>query len=873
VTYTNLAPGAHTVGIRNNTGSGGSTEGTAKWTVDTAAPAAPKITSGPAGSVASRSASFKFTGENGGSFQCSLDASAYVACTSPNSPTNLSDGVHTWSVRQIDDAGNVGTAASRTWTVDTVAPGAPTIGSGPSGTVSSAGASFAFSGEAGGTFECQLDAAPYAACTSPQAYTALVDGQHVFRARQTDAAGNVGPAVSRAWTVDTVAPGAPSIGSGPSGTVPSASASFAFGGEAGGTFECQLDTAPYTGCTSPQAYTGLAEGQHVFRVRQIDAAGNTGPAASSSWTIDTVAPGAPSIDSGPSGTVSSASASFAFSGEAGGTFECQLDAAPYTGCTSPSTYAGLADGTHSFSVHQLDATGNVSAAASRSWTIDTTAPDAPSIDSGPSGTVSSGDVSFAFASTEANVSFQCDLDGGGFAGCNSPKAYSGLTDGDHAFSVRAVDAAANMSTTTTRNFSVKSPPAVRPVSNDCSGGYVALTFDDGPGPNTPALMQAMKALNLTGVFFVLGSKVDGSPAGQQTLRDEVAAGFSVQNHTYDHASFTGASTGTQPLTEEQVTTELENTSAAIVSAGVPRPTLYRPPYGDIDAYHDLIAQHLGYRIVMPWSTPTGNIVDSQDWTGASVDQIVANVTQGYTKNGYFYPGIKADSIVLMHDGEDATTMNTIQSFQPIVDYMNSKHLCSTATIRPDATGGVVPTPAPPEPTAGNLVQNPSLESLKAPNTPAAEPVCFQQAGASPASAVANWGLTSDAHSGSVAERVDVTSWSAGDRKLVLTQRQSEKSCLADVTPEKTYSMWVWYKGSWNYSGASATKVSIATYYRNSAGSWVFWQSSPLFAPTSTWNLAYFTSAPLPADATAISFGLAISGVGNLTTDDYALAAN
>lgn len=413
--------------------------------------------------------------------------------------------------------------------------------------------------------------------------------------------------------------------------------------------------------------------------------------------------------------------------------------------------------------------------------------------------------------------------------------------------------------------------AAAPLGNDCSGGYVAFTFDDGPGPNTPALLQALEDLNLKATFFVVGNKLDASPDARQTLRDEVAAGFSVQNHTYDHASFTGASTGTQPLTEAQVRSELEDTSTAIVNAGGSRPTLYRPPYGDINAYYDLIAQNLGYRIVMPWGTPNGNIVDSQDWTGISPAAIAANVTQGYTKNGYFYAGIKDGSIVSMHDGEDQTTLNTIQALQPIIDYMNSKHLCSTDTIRSDATGGVVPAPAPPEPATGNLVQNPSLEKLR--SSTSSEPVCFQQAGAGVAGNSAAWSLTSDAHSGSAAERVDVTNWTGGDRKLVPTQRGSEQSCLAAVTPGRTYSMWVWYKGSWAFSGPSPTKVSIATYYRNASGSWVYWQSSPLFAPTSSWNLANFTSAPLPAGATAISFGLTIAGPGSLTTDDYALAMN
>lgn len=413
--------------------------------------------------------------------------------------------------------------------------------------------------------------------------------------------------------------------------------------------------------------------------------------------------------------------------------------------------------------------------------------------------------------------------------------------------------------------------AAGPISNDCSAGFVEFTFDDGPGPNTPALLQALQDLNLKATFFVTAAKINGTTAS--VVQSEYAGGFGVQNHTFDHASFTGASTGTQALTEAQVAAELEDASAAIVNAGLPKPTLYRPPYGDVNSYYDLIAQHLGYRIVMPWGSPNANIVDSRDWTGISPAQIAANVTNGYVNNNLFYAGIKADSIVSMHDGEDATTLNTIQALQPIVDYMNAHHLCSSGTIRADATGGQVPPPAPPQPTSGNLVQNGSLEALRAGSSPAREPVCFQQAGSSVASNTATWSLTNDAHSGSWAESLNITSWSGGDRKLVLTQRQSEASCLAAVSPGRTYSFWAWYKGDWPYAGSGASKVSIATYYRNSSGAWVFWQGSPLFAPSSSWNLAYFSSAPLPAGATAVSFGLALSGVGSLVTDDYAEAQN
>src|SRR5215203_5861597 len=186
---------------------------------------------------------------------------------------------------------------------------------------------------------------------------------------------------------------------------------------------------------------------------------------------DTTAPET-TIDSGPSGTVSSASASFGFSSsETGSTFQCSLDGAAFASCASPKDYTGLSEGSHTFEVKATDAAGNTDTTpASRSWTVaapppsDTTAPET-TIDSGPSGTVSSASASFGFSSSETGSTFQCSLDGAAFASCASPKDYTGLSEGSHTFEVKATDAAGNTDTTpASRSWTVNSTaPLTAPV--------------------------------------------------------------------------------------------------------------------------------------------------------------------------------------------------------------------------------------------------------------------------------------------------------------------------------------------------------------------------------------------------------------------------
>jgi Ca2+-binding RTX toxin-like protein len=183
---------------------------------------------------------------------------------------------------------------------------------------------------------------------------------------------------------------------------------------------------------------------------------------------DITPPPDPTITSKPPSLTSSASASIAFAdAEAGVSFLCALDGGAFAACSSPASYSGLGDGSHSFSVKAKDAAGNLSGAASYGWTVDRTPPETTITSAPPD--PSSSSASFSFSASET-ASFVCSFDGGAFAACSSPASYSGLADGSHTFKVQATDAAGNTDptpATLTWTISTTTPPPPPPPPPAC----------------------------------------------------------------------------------------------------------------------------------------------------------------------------------------------------------------------------------------------------------------------------------------------------------------------------------------------------------------------------------------------------------------------
>ena len=160
-------------------------------------------------------------------------------------------------------------------------PPETSIAGGPTGTTDDPTPTFDLvSDEPNSTFECRVDGAAFAPCTTPFTTAPLSDASHTVEARATDQSGNIDSSpASRTFTVQAVDSDPPetSITEAPKAKVKTRKkrvrVSYSFSSDEAGTFECSLDDEPFSNCTSPLSER-LGKGPHSFSVRAIDAAGN-----------------------------------------------------------------------------------------------------------------------------------------------------------------------------------------------------------------------------------------------------------------------------------------------------------------------------------------------------------------------------------------------------------------------------------------------------------------------------------------------------------------------------------------------------------------------------------------------------------------------
>lgn len=488
------------------------------------------------------------------------------------------------------------------------------------------------------------------------------------------------------------------ISSGPSGTVASTSARFTFTSNVyRASYQCRLDSSRWHGCSSPQTYTGLAQGSHTFSVyAKGHGSSSSSPAATRTWTVDTSPPPAPSVTGAPAAISNDSSPSFRFSDtDTSVTFVCTLDSKSGP-CASPVTYTALADGSHSFAVVARDTAGNASQAAGVTWTIDTAPPPAPAITAQPPASTADTSATIQFADSEPGAAFICTLDATQPAACSSPDSLTGLAPGSHTFSVAAADAAGNKSASTSTTWTVEAVKNYLPNPSfegsldgwSSYSGTLSLATDGADGADAAKVTQASSNSSFTiyptvrplqattaGTAYTAGGWVRSDVPGK-TVCIRIREFDSSGAQTGENESCVGTTTAWQRFTAVNYTTAQKNgqlTAFAIEKNAAAGDTF------EVDGLY----LNEGTTAPPPPPPPTGqsNYLQNGSFEGSLAGWTSWNASLSLATDGT----VGADAAKVSLNAPD-TSFSIFPSTRPVASTVAGKSYAATGWVRSDTPG-------------------------------------------------------------------------------------------------------------------------------------------------------------------------------------------
>ncbi|WP_245861605.1 cell wall-binding repeat-containing protein [Compostimonas suwonensis] len=399
---------------------------------------------------------------------------------------------------------------------------------------------------------------------------------------------------------------------------------------------------------------------------------------------------------------------------------------------------------------------------------------------------------------------------------------------------------------------------------------VSLTFDDS-NEDQMAAVDIMDDFGMKGTFYTITGYVDAPGYFTRAqLTGLAASGHEIGSHTVTHPDMT-------LISPTEAAREACMSRATLFDWGFTSVTSFAYPYASINDAAETAVENCGYNSGRglgdldtrfgcsgcgysesftpedPFYTRAADQVDST-WTLADLQNTVMNAEN----DGGGWVQLTFHRVCAA--GCDTLAI-TPELFQEFAAWLAPRAAAENTVVKTvgQVIGGpvkdLVGSPVPPAPGPGvNGVNNPGLETAGVNGVPQ----CWSTAGFG--DNTRTFTTVSPGRTGNAAEQLVVTNWASGDGKLLPTFDQGD--CAPTVTPGHSYSLRAWY--------TSTVPTQFDVHIRNSLGAWTYWTSSPWFAASPAYTQAVWTTGPVPAGTTGISFGLNLFQNGQLTTDDYAL---
>lgn len=464
----------------------------------------------------------------------------------------------------------------------------------------------------------------------------------------------------------------------------------------------------------------------------------------------------------------------------------------------------------------------------------------------------------------------------------SPERVEQSAGAVHVDAAEPVPGAPEPAPTPTVNLPEDAPTNPTPKVGD-GRTVVSLTFDDGTADQLVGA-KALDKVGLPATFYVVSAWID-QPGylSQLDLADLRMAGHEIGAHTTTHHDLA-------QLPAAEVERQVCNSRQTLDDWGY-EPVSFAYPFTSTNATAEAVVKRCGFdtaRTLGGLRSPT----DCEDCPAAesfspkdpymlkapaqvnaswTLQDLKDRVTEAQRTGGGWVPltfhdvcedpgttscpaskaidpGLFEEFVEWLHDYEDDPTNRTS------VATVGDTYKAAMGADYPGYRDARARRDAPVAPMGTNGVRNPSLEGTDA---AVGHPTCFEQGG---------WGTNQATWSeapgrkGGTAQKLRVTGHASGDAKLMPTMDLG--TCAPSATPGRRYTLGSWY--------TSTGVTQFALHYRNRQGQWTYWTSSPWFSKQKEWTHATWTTPPLPSDATAISFGLALIDDGTLITDDYSM---